>query len=60
MHTRAHFALQFDAYPFDLGEMLAFTILGALCGVFASFFVFLHRKVIESYATYSQREGRNA
>ncbi|EGD83275.1 hypothetical protein PTSG_11447, partial [Salpingoeca rosetta] len=44
----------FDEYPFDLGEMLAFTILGALCGVFASFFVFLHRKVIETYAIYSQ------
>eukprot|EP00730_Choanoeca_flexa_P001429 TRINITY_DN10630_c0_g1_i1.p1 TRINITY_DN10630_c0_g1~~TRINITY_DN10630_c0_g1_i1.p1 ORF type:complete len:751 (+),score=112.75 TRINITY_DN10630_c0_g1_i1:118-2370(+) len=50
----ALFTTEFDAYPFDLWEMLAFILLGALCGLLSSLFILLHRKIIEGERHYSQ------
>eukprot|EP00045_Choanoeca_perplexa_P018311 m.286664 g.286664 ORF g.286664 m.286664 type:complete len:779 (+) comp17779_c0_seq1:8056-10392(+) len=53
----ALFTTEFDAFPFDLWEMLAFILLGTICGLFSALFVLLHRKIAEGERILSQ-EGR--
>jgi chloride channel 2 len=43
----ALFSTKFDEYPFDLGEMIAFTVLGAISGILAALFVYSHRRLVE-------------
>lgn len=52
----ALFTTEFDEYPFDLGEMVAFTILGVCGGFLGAGFVWLHRRFIELHREYTQRE----
>eukprot|EP00049_Salpingoeca_infusionum_P009401 m.156639 g.156639 ORF g.156639 m.156639 type:complete len:671 (+) comp14329_c0_seq2:268-2280(+) len=50
----AVFTTTFDAYPFDLAEMLGFAFVGVACGILAALFIFLHRKLFEVFSSRTQ------
>eukprot|EP00050_Salpingoeca_kvevrii_P002556 m.196977 g.196977 ORF g.196977 m.196977 type:complete len:525 (-) comp10638_c0_seq1:1089-2663(-) len=50
----AMFTTEFTTFPFVISEMIAFFFIGIFGGLLGSFFVFVHRKIVEWKAAYSQ------
>lgn len=42
------FVTDFDDYPYSLFELIAFVILGIVCGFFGALFVFVHSRVVQA------------
>lgn len=52
----ALFTTQFDQYPFDMAEMVAFVAIGIACGFIGAFFVYAHRRIVDAQRWYTSCE----